>query len=178
MCEFYYICWWSLNFMDPIFFIYCNRISVGTQDANIVGTCLICHSSFDDYSSRCRCSYCRMVVLVCYYCQVSAASFSCLKLQFLFKVSFQFFFCLADLISKYQCALFWLFPKLYIGLFSWNVFLWPEYLLQVLDRVSMVLYMFVSYARNKAREIGHCRCYRKTWYMQISCLIHLKKSRF
>ncbi|XP_028553685.1 rhodanese-like domain-containing protein 6 isoform X2 [Dendrobium catenatum] len=50
-------------------FVFDHRISVGSQDKDVLGTCLICGSPFDDYSSRCRCFYCRMLVLVCYNCQ-------------------------------------------------------------------------------------------------------------
>ncbi|KAG9457766.1 hypothetical protein H6P81_002274 [Aristolochia fimbriata] len=50
-------------------FVFDHRISVGSIDAEIVGSCLLCGSSFDDYSSRCRCAYCRMLVLVCNDCQ-------------------------------------------------------------------------------------------------------------
>lgn len=50
-------------------FVFDHRISVGSSDANIMGACLLCSSPFDDYSSRCRCSYCRMLVLVCDSCQ-------------------------------------------------------------------------------------------------------------
>ncbi|KAI0511631.1 hypothetical protein KFK09_012261 [Dendrobium nobile] len=50
-------------------FVFDHRISVGSQDKDVLGTCLICSSPFDDYSSRCRCFYCRMLVLVCYNCQ-------------------------------------------------------------------------------------------------------------
>lgn len=50
-------------------FVFDHRISVGSQEANIIGTCLICPCPFDDYTSRCRCCYCRMLVLVCYDCQ-------------------------------------------------------------------------------------------------------------
>ncbi|KAJ0976430.1 hypothetical protein J5N97_018395 [Dioscorea zingiberensis] len=50
-------------------FVFDHRISVGSQDGNILGTCLICGLPFDDYSSRCRCMHCRMLVLVCYSCQ-------------------------------------------------------------------------------------------------------------
>lgn len=46
------------------------RISVGSFDTDIVGSCLLCGSPFDDYSSRCRCNNCRMLVLVCDSCQV------------------------------------------------------------------------------------------------------------
>jgi hypothetical protein len=49
-----------------------HRISVGSLKENILGACLICGSSFDDYSSRCRCSHCRMLVLVCPTCQVES----------------------------------------------------------------------------------------------------------
>ncbi|XP_020242439.1 rhodanese-like domain-containing protein 6 isoform X1 [Asparagus officinalis] len=55
-------------------FVFDHRVSVGSQDTNILGACLICGSSFDDYSSRCRCSYCRMLVLVCYSCQGKAVA--------------------------------------------------------------------------------------------------------
>uniref|UniRef100_A0A0D9Y0F3 Rhodanese domain-containing protein n=1 Tax=Leersia perrieri TaxID=77586 RepID=A0A0D9Y0F3_9ORYZ len=44
-------------------FVFDHRISVGSLKENILGTCLLCGSSFDDYSSRCRCSNCRMLVL-------------------------------------------------------------------------------------------------------------------
>ncbi|XP_020595279.1 rhodanese-like domain-containing protein 6, partial [Phalaenopsis equestris] len=50
-------------------FVFDHRISVGSRDKDVLGTCLICHSPFDDYSSRCRCSYCRMLILVCDICQ-------------------------------------------------------------------------------------------------------------
>ncbi|CAL0320931.1 unnamed protein product [Lupinus luteus] len=58
-------------------FVFDHRISVGSSDANIIGTCLICHCSFDDYSSRCRCTHCRMLVLVCHSCQNEAALYVC-----------------------------------------------------------------------------------------------------
>ncbi|KAK7269442.1 hypothetical protein RIF29_22168 [Crotalaria pallida] len=58
-------------------FVFDHRISVGSSDPNILGTCLICHCSFDDYSSRCRCTYCRMLVLVCHSCQNEAAQYVC-----------------------------------------------------------------------------------------------------
>lgn len=50
-------------------FVFDHRISVGSSNADIIGACLLCDSPFDDYSSRCRCSCCRMLVLVCYDCQ-------------------------------------------------------------------------------------------------------------
>ncbi|KAM5560995.1 hypothetical protein ABKV19_021885 [Rosa sericea] len=50
-------------------FVFDHRISVGSSDANILGACLLCGTSFDDYSSRLRCTYCRMLVLVCDSCQ-------------------------------------------------------------------------------------------------------------
>ncbi|KAK7344285.1 hypothetical protein VNO77_13725 [Canavalia gladiata] len=58
-------------------FVFDHRISVGSLDASTVGTCLICHCSFDDYSSRCRCTYCRMLVLVCGSCQNESACYVC-----------------------------------------------------------------------------------------------------
>ncbi|CAD6267459.1 unnamed protein product [Miscanthus lutarioriparius] len=58
-------------------FVFDHRISVGSLKENILGACLICGSSFDDYSSRCRCSHCRMLVLVCPTCQDSTKEFAC-----------------------------------------------------------------------------------------------------
>ncbi|KAL2325605.1 hypothetical protein Fmac_024663 [Flemingia macrophylla] len=59
-------------------FVFDHRISVGSSDANVIGTCLVCQCSFDDYSSRCRCTYCRMLVLVCSSCQnESSAPYIC-----------------------------------------------------------------------------------------------------
>ncbi|ERN03155.1 hypothetical protein AMTRI_Chr02g263390 [Amborella trichopoda] len=50
-------------------FVFDPRISVGSSDKKIVGSCLLCGVPFDDYSSRCRCHHCRMLVLVCNICQ-------------------------------------------------------------------------------------------------------------
>ncbi|XP_020222166.1 rhodanese-like domain-containing protein 6 [Cajanus cajan] len=58
-------------------FVFDHRISVGSSDANVIGTCLICQCSFDDYSSRCRCTYCRMLVLVCSSCQNESTPYVC-----------------------------------------------------------------------------------------------------
>ncbi|XP_065854508.1 rhodanese-like domain-containing protein 6 isoform X2 [Euphorbia lathyris] len=58
-------------------FVFDHRISVGSSDPNVLGNCLLCGMSFDDYSSRCRCSYCRMLVLVCPSCQKKEAAFVC-----------------------------------------------------------------------------------------------------
>lgn len=46
------------------------RISVGSSNTNVLSTCLLCSCPFDDYSSRCRCASCRMLVLVCDSCRV------------------------------------------------------------------------------------------------------------
>lgn len=46
------------------------RVSVGSLDPNVLGTCLLCGTSFDDYTSRCRCTHCRILVLICDHCQV------------------------------------------------------------------------------------------------------------
>ncbi|KAF5463304.1 hypothetical protein F2P56_019226 [Juglans regia] len=51
-------------------FVFDHRISVGSSDASVISTCLLCGSAFDDYSSRCRCTHCRMLVLVCGSCRV------------------------------------------------------------------------------------------------------------
>ncbi|XP_042487578.1 rhodanese-like domain-containing protein 6 isoform X3 [Macadamia integrifolia] len=50
-------------------FVFDHRISVGTSARDIVGSCLLCGCAFDDYSSRSRCTYCRMLVLICDGCQ-------------------------------------------------------------------------------------------------------------
>ncbi|KAK1440299.1 hypothetical protein QVD17_06124 [Tagetes erecta] len=50
-------------------FVFDHRVSVGSSDANVIGNCLICNFPFDDYSSRNRCRYCRMLVLVCHVCK-------------------------------------------------------------------------------------------------------------
>ncbi|CAN6469677.1 unnamed protein product [Victoria cruziana] len=50
-------------------FVFDHRISVGSSDKDVIGSCLICGAPFDDYSSRCRCHLCRMLVLVCDNCQ-------------------------------------------------------------------------------------------------------------
>ncbi|KAK8965693.1 Rhodanese-like domain-containing protein 6 [Platanthera guangdongensis] len=53
-------------------------ISVGSRNTDVLGTCLLCGSPFDDYSSRSRCSYCRMLVLVCHSCQHRKLRILCL----------------------------------------------------------------------------------------------------
>ncbi|XP_014512124.1 rhodanese-like domain-containing protein 6 [Vigna radiata var. radiata] len=58
-------------------FVFDHRISVGSSDANIIGTCLMCQCSFDDYTSRCRCTYCRMLVLVCRSCESESTVYVC-----------------------------------------------------------------------------------------------------
>ncbi|CAI8603559.1 unnamed protein product [Vicia faba] len=59
-------------------FVFDHRISVGGSEASsTIGTCLICQCSFDDYSSRCRCTHCRMLVLVCESCQNESALYVC-----------------------------------------------------------------------------------------------------
>ncbi|KAG5525479.1 hypothetical protein RHGRI_031956 [Rhododendron griersonianum] len=58
-------------------FVFDHRVSVGSSDANILGTCLLCSSPFDDYSSRSRCTYCRMLVLVCDSCRKKRSQYIC-----------------------------------------------------------------------------------------------------
>lgn len=58
-------------------FVFDHRVSVGSSNPDIMGTCLLCGSPFDDYSSRCRCNYCRMLVLVCVICQKEDALYVC-----------------------------------------------------------------------------------------------------
>lgn len=58
-------------------FVFDHRVSVGSSDANVLGTCLVCSFPFDDYSSRSRCAYCRMLVLVCDTCQSKNSFYVC-----------------------------------------------------------------------------------------------------
>ncbi|KAF4347253.1 hypothetical protein G4B88_015763 [Cannabis sativa] len=58
-------------------FVFDHRMSVGSSDTNILGTCLLCRLPFDDYSSRLRCTYCRMLILVCYSCQKESFASVC-----------------------------------------------------------------------------------------------------
>ncbi|KAG8363929.1 hypothetical protein BUALT_Bualt19G0073500 [Buddleja alternifolia] len=58
-------------------FVFDHRVSVGSLDTNILGTCLLCGASFDDYTSRCRCTYCRMLVLICDSCREKNSSYVC-----------------------------------------------------------------------------------------------------
>ncbi|XP_062204412.1 rhodanese-like domain-containing protein 6 isoform X2 [Phragmites australis] len=65
------------GYFDGKNFVFDHRISVGSLKENILGTCLICGSSYDDYSACCRCSHCRMLVLVCPTCQDSTKKYVC-----------------------------------------------------------------------------------------------------
>ncbi|KAL6846951.1 hypothetical protein ACP4OV_022804 [Aristida adscensionis] len=65
------------GYFDGKNFVFDHRISVGSLKENTLGTCLVCGSSYDDYSSRCRCSHCRMLVLVCPTCQDSTKEYIC-----------------------------------------------------------------------------------------------------
>ncbi|KAK8495891.1 hypothetical protein V6N11_046896 [Hibiscus sabdariffa] len=55
------------------------RISVGSLDTSIMGPCLICGSSYGNYSSRCRCTHCRMLVLISDSCQIHYMFVSCAR---------------------------------------------------------------------------------------------------
>ncbi|XP_013585590.1 PREDICTED: rhodanese-like domain-containing protein 6 isoform X3 [Brassica oleracea var. oleracea] len=58
-------------------FVFDHRISVGSSKEDIIGCCLLCNNTFDDYSPRCRCRLCRMLVLVCNHCQVKGDEYVC-----------------------------------------------------------------------------------------------------
>lgn len=58
-------------------FVFDHRISVGSSKEDIIGCCLLCNNTFDDYSPRCRCRLCRMLVLVCNHCQVKGDDYVC-----------------------------------------------------------------------------------------------------
>ena len=51
-------------------FVFDERIAHAASDSNCepIGQCLHCSKPCDDYSSRCRCSRCRMLVLLCAEC--------------------------------------------------------------------------------------------------------------
>ncbi|KAK2991771.1 hypothetical protein RJ640_015505 [Escallonia rubra] len=58
-------------------FVFDHRVSVGSSDGTVLGACILCSSSYDDYSSRSRCTYCRMLVLVCDSCRVMTSLYVC-----------------------------------------------------------------------------------------------------
>ncbi|KAL3638192.1 Rhodanese-like domain-containing protein 6 [Castilleja foliolosa] len=58
-------------------FVFDHRVSVGSLDTNILGTCLLCCAPFDDYTSRCRCVHCRMLVLICHSCRENNSPYVC-----------------------------------------------------------------------------------------------------
>ncbi|KAK4769181.1 hypothetical protein SAY86_027331 [Trapa natans] len=58
-------------------FVFDHRISVGSSNTDILGVCILCGCCFDDYSARCRCAHCRMLVLVCDDCRVDAGFYVC-----------------------------------------------------------------------------------------------------
>ncbi|XP_051124603.1 rhodanese-like domain-containing protein 6 [Andrographis paniculata] len=58
-------------------FVFDHRVSVGSSNTSILGACLLCGVSFDDYTSRCRCTHCRMLVLICDSCQEKNSSYVC-----------------------------------------------------------------------------------------------------
>ncbi|GAB2246389.1 hypothetical protein Droror1_Dr00001882 [Drosera rotundifolia] len=58
-------------------FVFDHRIAVGSSNGSTIGKCLLCGTLFDDYSSRCRCAFCRMLVLICNSCQKENAKYVC-----------------------------------------------------------------------------------------------------
>lgn len=57
-------------------FVYDPRISIPYRKApenQVVGRCMCCSNSFDDYRPQSRCQACRMLVLVCDTCRVRRA---------------------------------------------------------------------------------------------------------
>ncbi|CAM9336948.1 unnamed protein product, partial [Ectocarpus fasciculatus] len=55
-------------------FVFDERVSVPESPAGgvVMGRCVLCERPWDDYGSRCRCTRCRMLVLVCDACISSA----------------------------------------------------------------------------------------------------------
>ncbi|KAL3681523.1 hypothetical protein R1sor_024479 [Riccia sorocarpa] len=58
-------------------FVFDHRLAVPSSNLLVVGKCLHCSTPYDDYSARCRCSLCRMLVLVCTDCQSRGAPTIC-----------------------------------------------------------------------------------------------------
>ncbi|XP_073310475.1 rhodanese-like domain-containing protein 6 [Primulina huaijiensis] len=58
-------------------FVFDHRVSVGSLDTTILGTCLLCGATYDDYTSRSRCSNCRMLVLICDSCRKRSSLYIC-----------------------------------------------------------------------------------------------------
>ncbi|XP_022895710.1 rhodanese-like domain-containing protein 6 [Olea europaea var. sylvestris] len=58
-------------------FVFDHRVSVGSLDTDTLGSCLLCSTAFDDYSARSRCSYCRMLVLICDSCREQESLYVC-----------------------------------------------------------------------------------------------------
>ncbi|KAL0387329.1 UNVERIFIED_CONTAM: Rhodanese-like domain-containing protein 6 [Sesamum radiatum] len=58
-------------------FVFDHRVSVGSSDSNVLGACLLCGAPFDDYTSRCRCTHCRMLVLICDSCREKKSTYIC-----------------------------------------------------------------------------------------------------
>ncbi|KAK9828526.1 hypothetical protein WJX72_000594 [[Myrmecia] bisecta] len=50
-------------------FVFDERVSVGSSSEDVVGQCLVCQASCDDYGPRLRCHHCRLLVLVCATCR-------------------------------------------------------------------------------------------------------------
>ncbi|GBG67866.1 hypothetical protein CBR_g985 [Chara braunii] len=51
-------------------FVFDHRVSVpSAHPTTVIGRCLECHSPYDDYSARCRCTTCRLLILICPDCQ-------------------------------------------------------------------------------------------------------------
>lgn len=49
-------------------FVFDERVTVAGGSGRVLGTCCLCGCAHDTYEPRCRCSHCRMLVLVCPDC--------------------------------------------------------------------------------------------------------------
>lgn len=49
-------------------FVFDERVTVAGGSGKVVGSCSLCAAPHDSYEPRCRCSHCRMLVLVCPDC--------------------------------------------------------------------------------------------------------------
>ncbi|CAM6039401.1 unnamed protein product [Sphagnum compactum] len=55
-------------------FVFDHRMAVASSNPEVLGCCLLCKVPFDSYSSRTRCSLCRLLVLVCTDCQACSTT--------------------------------------------------------------------------------------------------------
>lgn len=58
-------------------FVFDPRIAVPAGQCAVIGKCISCGDGYDDYSTRTRCGFCRILVLVCEKCRSSGSILRC-----------------------------------------------------------------------------------------------------